>query len=145
MNAATLDLGGDDLLRLVAPPSRYPGGPCATEPGSPFCQAAIQEALASFAAHDTVILQTLTPALQSEPGAPRLVVLTYYNPWSGAGSRFEAVVDRALLGSDGVVDCAANAADPAKAGLNDLIVCGGQQHGALIADLYPRFRARGWR
>jgi acyl-CoA thioesterase-1 len=143
VSAATLDIGGDDLLHLIAPPAGYPPAPCASEPDSPFCQLATQEALARFAAHDETILATLAPALAANSGHTPLVVLTAYNPWSGAGSRFEAPIDRALLGSDGVIDCAANATDPARVGLNDLIACIGQQHGALVADVYPAFQGKG--
>jgi hypothetical protein len=48
--------------------------------------------------------------------------MTYYNPFSGTGSRFEHPSDLALLGSDGVVNCGADLADRARVGLNDIIV-----------------------
>ena len=60
--------------------------------------------------------------------------MTYYNLWGGTGDPLEAVTDALLLGSDLTIDCAANAADPTKAGLNDLIACIGIANGAEVAD-----------
>ena len=134
----TLDIGGDDLLALLV----VPGSPCVSDPQGAPCQLAVAAALAQFRLTYAAILTQLREALDAQPGSERLAVMTYYNPWSGTGSRYEAPVDAILLGSDRTLDCAA-AADPAKAGLNDLITCIGAQYGATVADAYPRFAGKG--
>jgi lysophospholipase L1-like esterase len=136
VRVVTLDIGGNDLLELLI------AGPCAVDPTGPACRAAVQARQAGFAASYEQILSTLTSALASEPRLARLVVLTYYNPFSGTASSYEVPSDAALLGSDGRIDCAANAEEPERVGLNDLIACIGLAHGAIVADLYPDFSQR---
>jgi len=135
----TLDIGGNDLLALLV----APGSPCVADPRGALCRQAMALALAQFIPNYTTSLATLRQALEAQPGAERLAVMTYYNPWSGTGSPYEAAVDVALLGGDRTVDCAAAAADPANAGLNDLIACIGRRYGATVVDVYPLFVGRG--
>jgi len=137
VRVVTLDIGGNDLLGLLF------NGPCGEDPTGPGCQAAVQAAQARFADSYRRILAALADALANEHRPGRLVVATYYNPFSGTGTPYEAPSDVALLGSDGVVDCSANASDPTRIGLNDLIACIGIEHGAVVADTYPAFAQRG--
>jgi lysophospholipase L1-like esterase len=127
----TLDIGGNDLLGLVAP-----GQPCAIDLATLACQMATAEALRGFVANYSTILGELTAALVRDPGEEQLLVATFYNPLSGTGSPLEAALDRALLGSDGKVDCGGN---PAQHGLNDLISCIAVQYSVSVADVYPLF------
>jgi hypothetical protein len=99
----------------------------------------VANALTTFADNYQVILAQLNDALAQDPGEGRVLVTTYYNPFGGTGNPLEGPVDAALLGSDGAVDCAANPADPAKVGLNDIITCVGEQLAAEIVDIYPLF------
>ncbi|MBI3970598.1 MAG: SGNH/GDSL hydrolase family protein [Chloroflexi bacterium] len=135
VSVITLSLGGNDLLGLVF-------GPCAA-PLSPACQAAIQQALATVAANYPPILGAVLQAAGQDPGGARLVVMTLYNPFSGTGSVYDAPVDRVLLGNDLALDCAANLANPANAGLNDIIACSAQSAGVAVANVYPLFQGKG--
>jgi hypothetical protein len=139
VEVVTLSIGGNDLDDL-----RDPAGPCGQNPGGPACLGAVGNALASFADNYRVILGGLVGALDRDPGDEKVLVMTYYNVFSGTGSPFETPADLALLGTDGSTDCAANAADPFKAGLNDIIVCIGSQAGArvTVVDVYPMLRGR---
>ena len=132
----TLDIGGDDLLPLLKKP------PCAINPGGLACQGEVATALASFGPNYGYIVASLRGALTYDP-AP-LLVMTYYNPFSGTGSAYEPAVDLALLGLDGVIDCAAWG-NPYNVGLNDLIACIGWDAGATVVDVYPDFAGRGAR
>jgi lysophospholipase L1-like esterase len=135
----TLTIGGDDLLQLL-----QPGQPC-SDPSSPACPAAIEDALTTFAANYAQILGTLNAALASDGGETRLLTLTYYNPFSGTGSEYEAAMDAILLGSDRQIDCAPTEENPffPALGLNDLITCIGQAHGARVVDVHPLFVGKG--
>ncbi len=133
----SLDIGGNDLLGLLA------DGPCAVDPTGPACQAAVQIAQSQFAGTYEQVVSSLAGALAKARRPGRLVVATYYNPFSGTGSVYEAPTDVALLGSDGVLDCQANAVAPDRIGLNDVIACIAVAHGAVIADTYPAFAQRG--
>lgn len=134
----TLDIGGNDVLGLLAP-----GGPCATAPAGSGCQAAVIAGLGNLARNYPALLSALSAVLAARDGHARLLVMTYYNPFSGTGSPYEALTDRALLGSDGKIDCAANASDPQTVGLNDLIACLGSRAGATVVDVYPLFAGKG--
>ena len=133
----TLVIGGDDLLPLLTQ------APCAGDPGGVACQGVVAARLAGFAGNLPTILGSLQAVLAADPGEERLIVMTYYNPFSGTGSAFEGPVDGVLLGADGTIDCAANATDPTKVGLNDLIGCIGPAAGATVVDVYPAFEGRG--
>lgn len=133
----TIDIGGDDVLPLLTQE------PCASEPTGAACQGIVATRLAGFAGNLPTILGSLQAALAADPGDEQLMVMTYYNPFSGTGSAFEVPVDGVLFGLDGSVDCAANVADPRNAGLNDIIVCVGQATNATVVDVYPAFEGRG--
>ena len=132
VRVVTFDIGGNDLLGLMT-------GPC-QDPTDPGCIPAVQVAMAAFAQNYAYSIAALHGALSQEPGNPPLMVMTYYNPWSGTGSPYEDVVNMVLLGSDGALNCA----NPAGWGMNDLIACLGTQYGAdIVADIYPRFIGKG--
>jgi lysophospholipase L1-like esterase len=135
----TLDIGANDLLGLLSP-----GAPCALDPTTSGCQLAVRNALAGFAVNYPTILGRLDQALGAQSGKERLLVMTPYNAFSGTGnSTFEHAVDRALLGSDGKIDCAALAVpNDDRVGLNDLIACIGAQFGASVVDVQPLFAGR---
>lgn len=133
----TLDIGGNDLLFLIA------AEPCKSDPGGEPCQTLVAAQLVKFARNYSIILTSLQTALNADPGQETLFVMTYYNPYSGTGLPYEPFADRALLGSDLVIDCSAPPGD-ARAGLNDLIACIGASSGAAVADVYPAFRGRGF-
>ena len=134
----TLSLGGNDLLQLLKP------GEACNDPSSPACPPAIQAALTTFSTNYTRILNDLQTALAADGGENRLLVLTYYNPFSGTGSEYEAAMDGILLGSDGRIDCAPGQENPAFTafGLNDRIACIAAARGATVVDVYPLFAGR---
>lgn len=132
----TLSIGGDDLLELLRP-----GQPC-FEPSSPACPPAIQAALTTFSTNFAKILDDLNVALAADGGQNRLLVMTYYNPFSGTGNHYETAMDGILLGTDGRIDCAATGA---ALGLNDRIACIGAAKGARVVDVYPLFEGKGSR
>ena len=134
VRVVTLDIGGNDLLALLF------GGPCVIEPPGPACQSAVRATQARFAERYEQIVSSLARALAAKSRPAKLLVTTYYNPFSGTGSPYEAPSDVALLGADGALDCAGEASDR---GLNDLIACIGARHGAVVADVYPAFAQRG--
>jgi lysophospholipase L1-like esterase len=129
----TLDIGGDDLFNLI-----MPGGPC-VDPTTSACAQAFKNALTIFANNYTAILEDLTSALGDDFPDKNILVMTYYNPFSGTGSVYEAPVDQALLGTDVTIDCTANQTDPTKMGLNDLITCIGDSFGVTVVNIYPLF------
>jgi lysophospholipase L1-like esterase len=132
VGVVTFDIGGNDLLELMS-------GPC-QDPTDPGCLPAVQAAMATFAQNYAFSVATLDAALSQEPGDPPLIVMTYYNPWSGTGSTYEGVLEMVLLGSDGELNCT----NPAGWGMNDLIACLGPQYGAdAVADVYPPFTGKG--
>jgi lysophospholipase L1-like esterase len=132
----TLDIGGDDFFNLL-----MPGGPC-VDPSNPMCMPAFTAALSTFANNYTYILEALTTALGEDFPHKHILVMTYYNPFSGTGSIYEAPVDQALLGADGTIDCVANQTDPTKIGLNDLITCIGESFGVTVVNVYPLFKGK---
>jgi lysophospholipase L1-like esterase len=131
----TLDIGGNDLLFLTF------SEPCRSDPGGAACQALVQLQLRKFAVNYQIILTALRSALDDDQGKEMILVMTYYNPYGGTGHPYEPFADAALLGSDLVINCAAPPGDP-RAGLNDLIACGGAAAGAAVADVYPVFGDR---
>ena len=130
VEVVTLTIGGNDFLPLVGEE------PCASNPTGDECRTVVAIALTSFAVNYPAILGDLMAALDSDPGEEQLLVTTYYNPYKGTGSPFDLVTDGVLFGSDGTIDCAANSADFAKGGLNDIIACGAAAAGATTVDLY---------
>lgn len=134
----TLAIGADDLLQLL-----QPGQPC-NDPSSVQCPGAVEDALDSFATNYTQIMDELTAALAADGGESRVVALTYYNPFSGTGSQYEAAMEVILLGSDLKIDCAPAQQNSSftALGLNDRIACIAAAHGARVADLQPLFAAK---
>ena len=132
----TLMIGGNDLLRLLR------SGPCLIDPSGATCQVLVVAAISGAAANYPVILGTLAAAVAGEPGGTTVVVNTYYNPFDGTGSPFEGPVEFALLGLDGVIDCAATVVNPFNAGLNDVIACTAGAFGMTVVDLHPLFEGR---
>jgi lysophospholipase L1-like esterase len=126
----TLDIGGNDALNTLF------RDPACADVASLACRAAIAAMFDGFAANYTTILGALSAALAADPGTERVFVMTYYNLWGGTGDPLESVADLLLLGTDLTIDCVANAVDPTKVGLNDLIACIGMANGALVADGY---------
>ena len=130
VEVVTLTIGGNDFLPLVGQE------PCASNPTGRDCQTIVATALTTFSVNYPAILGDLKAALDSDPGEEQLLVTTYYNPYKGTGSPFELTTDGVLFGTDGTIDCAANATDFTKAGLNDMITCFAAAAGATTVDLY---------
>ncbi len=131
VEVVTLTIGGNDFLPMVGQES------CASNPIGQECQVAVGTALMVFAVNYAAILGELNTALDADPGEEQLLVATYYNPYKGTCSPFDLPTDGIFFGADGTVDCAANATDPTKAGLNDIITCSAAAAGATVVDLYP--------
>ena len=129
----TLTIGANDFLPLLK------AEPCSSDPGGVPCRLVVANSLAAFAGTYLVILSQLDIALAQDPGQGRVLVTTYYNPFDGTDHPLEAPVDAALLGNDGIIDCAANPGNPPRVGLNDIIVCFGELAGAETVDIYPLF------
>ena len=136
VSVVTLDIGGNDLLGLLRP-----GQACSAYPPTSECLAAAQAAIGQFYQNYGYILTVLTQALATDPGEETLMVMTYYNPWSGTGSAYEGVVTMLMLGAEPGTDCAAPAAT---FGMNDIITCVGMALGATVVDVYPRFVGKGF-
>jgi len=126
-------MGSNDFLDLLKTE------PCASDPGGSACTALVAATLGSFAYNYTYILNLLTAHLAADSGHATLLIMTYYNPWSGTGDPMEGLLDRVLLGSDLTIDCAANATDPYRIGVNDIIWCVGSAYGAIMVDGYTPF------
>ncbi|MBI2756251.1 MAG: SGNH/GDSL hydrolase family protein [Chloroflexi bacterium] len=128
--ALTLQVGGNDLLHLLN------GPPCLVSPSSAACTEAVRAALKGVAAGYPSVLASLRNAA----GAARIVVLTYYNPFSGTGTAYDAFTQRALRGT-ALEPC--STADPVARGLNGIIRCAAQAAGVEVLDIEPLFRGRG--
>lgn len=132
VKVVTISIGGNDLLNLLNEPT----DDCVIDPNSATCQAEVAAALSGVAADYRTLMGTLMWALNQDPGTERVFVLTLYNPFGGTGSVYEAPVDRALLGADLTVDCAAAGSNPLDAGLDDIIACTSAAFGAEVVDGY---------
>ncbi len=130
----TVDIGGNDYL----------GAPSCNPTSPSFSLVACQPTLTAFAANFTSLLDALNGALAADPGSEQLIVMAYYNPWSGRTGQETAAAnaEAALLGADGRIDCSRTGTD---LGLNDVIACAGAAHGAGLADAYPPFVGQGAR
>jgi GDSL-like Lipase/Acylhydrolase family len=127
----TLDIGGNDLLRLLGNEA------CASAPQGPDCQRQVALALVDFEANYRQIVGELAAALVDHAPDARLAVMTYFNPFSGTDAAYEAASDLALLGTDRRLDCEAD--ETAARGMNDIIACVGEEHAAIAVDVQPRF------
>lgn len=136
MGVVTFDIGSNDFLPLLN------NADCRTDPPGPVCMQLIGGTLTTLKDNYTSILYSLTGHLAIDPGQAKLLVMTYYNPWSGTGDPISKNVDMVLFGSDyaqRTIDCAANVTDPSRTGVNDILTCVGQYFGATIVDTYPYF------
>ena len=124
VRVVTLGIGGNDVRALLLPGGRCVAIPPA-RPDPAACQAALVEALVGFARNYAQILNELTQALEADPGNETVLVMTYYNPYSGTGKAFEPLAEAAVTS------------------LNDLIASIGAQYGATIVDVYPQFVGKG--
>lgn len=133
----TLDIGGNDLLRLLGTE------PCSSAPASAECADLVNATLDAFEENATRIFGDLRLALDATGSAPPFAVMTYFNPFSGTDDLYEAAADRALLGADGRADCAAASEAAAARGMNDIIACLAEEHGAVLVDVQPLFAGLG--
>ena len=131
VGVVTVTIGGNDFLPLTTEE------PCASSPTGGECRTIVAIAMTNFSVNFPAVRNDLKTALDSDPGDEQLLVTTYYNPYRGTGSPFELVTDGILFGPDGTIDCAANATDFTKGGLNDMITCFAAAAGATADDLYP--------
>lgn len=131
----SLDIGGNDLLRLLGTEV------CATDPVGAECLQLLALTLTEFDANYRQIVTALVERLATHAPDARLAVMTYFNPFSGTDAAYEAAGELALLGADGLVDCAA--ADPQARGMNDIIACLAPELGAVPVDIQPRFAGLG--
>jgi lysophospholipase L1-like esterase len=127
----TVDIGGNDILTQ----------PLCLPSSASFDLTACQPTLAQFSTNFDSTLDALDESLAGDPARDRLVVMAYYNPWSGRGDATAAANGaHVLLGADEKLDCDATGEN---LGLNDRIACIGADHGALLADVYPPFVGHG--
>jgi lysophospholipase L1-like esterase len=128
----TLSIGGNDVGSLL----NDPGDACVVNPFSAECQGAVATALSTVAQNYPTIIGTLQWALAQDEGDDEpIYVLTVFNPFGGTGTPYEGPIDIALQGADLAVDCT-NLANPANAGLNDIIACTSLALGAIPVDGY---------
>lgn len=127
-NLVTLDIGGNDILRLLEP-----GQPCAGKAIlTDTCLAAVQGALRGDTARNLpLILNALLTAAQP---TMRILVLTYPNPYSvGTNSAVEQRTNEAVQALNTIITGAVAAAQPLATA-----------HGATLTtvDLFPLFAGR---
>lgn len=133
----TLDLGGNDLLRLLG------ADPCASGPDSPECARTVAITLAAFEQNYRSALRSLMTALGQQAPNARAVVMTYFNPFSGTDAVYEAAGQLALLGRDLRLHCRRANEHVADRGMNDIIGCVAWEEGVSVADVQPRFEGLG--
>jgi lysophospholipase L1-like esterase len=131
----TLDIGGNDLLRLLGTDA------CAADPQSQDCLQLLALTLEDFDANFRQIIGELMDALEAQATGAPLAVMTYFNPFSGTDAAYEAAGQLALLGTDGRLHC--EAPDPQARGMNDIIACIGDEMGAIRVDVQPAFEGLG--
>lgn len=115
----TIDIGGNDLWRLLAA-----GQPCLANTQAPECQAAFANALTTFSTNLPAILGTLRSA--AGPNTT-IIVMTYYNPFSGTGTPLDTAGDEAFAQLNGIIKTVA--ASPAV--------------NARVADVFSLFKGKG--
>ena len=127
----TIDIGGNDILTQ----------PLCLPTSSSFNLTSCQPTLNQFSTNFASTLAALNDSLADDPGTEQLIVIAYFNPWSGDG---DATVDDngnlVLRGTDRSLDCDGTGE---ALGLNDRIACIGAAHGAKLADAYPPFVGHG--
>lgn len=131
----TLDIGGNDLLRLLGTET------CQSAPLGQECLALLAATLDEFERSFRRIVDDLGAAVEEHAPAARLAVMTYFNPFSGTDAAYEAAAELALLGTDERIDCAAP--EPQARGMNDIIACVAREQGATPVDIGPAFAGLG--
>ena len=120
VQVVTLDIGGNDVRTLLAEDS-----PCVATPSKPIdpvaCHQKVTAVLIAFTKNYARILDELTQALEADPGNESVLVMTYYNPFSGTGWPVEPLAETAVTS------------------LNNLIASIGAQYAATILDVYTPF------
>ena len=129
----TVDIGANDLFNDPT---------CDPRALATFNLESCQPTLQAFETNFAATLDAVNEAFADDPGDERLIVMAYYNPWSGraAEEARAAQAERVLLGADRTIDCDATGTDR---GLNDLIACTAAEAGARVADAYPPFLDNG--
>lgn len=128
----TIDIGGNDLrLNSSCSPT-----------SSSFSIVSCQRTIQSFATNLEAIFDELDTALGNDPGAEEFIAIEYFNPWSGRTGADTAAANArvALLGTDDTIDCDGTGTE---LGLNDVIACTAEDHGAKAADMLPPFNGHG--
>jgi acyl-CoA thioesterase I len=97
----TVDVGGNDLLSLVAP-----GSPCLESASVEPCRAAFGEVLSGI---DRNLTEVVTRLREAAPEA-RIVVIDLYNPYSGTRDLREPIAEVGVGQANGVI--ASVTADP---------------------------------
>jgi lysophospholipase L1-like esterase len=130
----SIDIGGNDIL--------FFGEGCNPQGGSGFNLTTCQSTLDQFSTNFTATLDALNESLADDPGTEQLLVMTYYNPWSGRPGEPDADNngDLVLRGTDRTLDCDGTGE---QLGLNDRLACIGADHQGKLADAYPPFIGHG--
>jgi lysophospholipase L1-like esterase len=129
---ATFNIGANDIL------VSFYCDPTSSNFDLTGCQSTLDEAEANI----EVTFEELNSSLANDPGREQLIVMAYYNPWSGreGGEANAPRAELALLGSDHALDCAGTGEER---GLNDRIACLAATNQAGLADAYPPFVGHG--
>ena len=125
---ATVNIGANDIL------VSFYCDPRSSNFDLTECQPTLDQIETNF----ELTLDSLNSSLAGDPGREQLIVLAYYNPWSGEPG-FELYADLAelaLLGSDRTLDCAGTGEER---GLNDRLACLAETYQGGVADAYPPF------
>lgn len=135
ISVVTLDIGGNDLLRLLGTDA------CAQSPQSQECLQLLALTLQDFETNYRQIVRELAAVLDANAPDARLAAMTYFNPFSGTDASYERAGELALLGVDGQVECETD--DPQARGMNDIIACVAEEMGGLAVDVQPSFAGLG--
>ena len=129
IGVVTLDIGGNDILRLLKPGEACAGAAIDGDP----CLAAMREALRAVSA--AAIPQIVAALVEGAAPGTQLLVLTYPNPFStGAGSVVEAHTDLAM-GELNAIIAGAVRDNAARAGERGVTL--------TLVDLAPTFAGKG--
>jgi hypothetical protein len=86
------------------------------------------------------LLGGLGPALDSDPGSERFLLVAYYNPASGVGDDRERFFDVGLRGADARIDTAGYGDDWGLTDMSGWLAC---RRGATLVDPWSAFKAGG--
>jgi lysophospholipase L1-like esterase len=123
VHVVTLDIGGNDLLGLLYDPTSG----CQQSPPSLTCQQKIGAALMQLGQNYPLILATLKAELAVDPGTETVLVMTYYNPFSGTGSPYEPLVEGIVQQVNSIITATATLS-PVVQGVT-----------VTVVDVYPLF------